>query len=118
VDVDPVDGGRELRQGVQSGLDPAQVVVAGPVAGQFLQGGQLHALGAVGDQLPGRPTGRRDTPPQVLQRPIRNADLKGADRCGPREVIARDRHVGLLGWCGLVVDVELAVLDGAGDFLT
>ena len=44
VDVDPVDLGDELRHRVQSLLDPSEVVVAGPVARQLLDGRQRHAL--------------------------------------------------------------------------
>ena len=51
VDIDAVDVGRVLRQGVQLRLERAPVVIGRPVAGQLLDRRQLHALGAVGDQL-------------------------------------------------------------------
>src|SRR5262249_5081515 len=51
VDVDAVDLGPELRQRVQPGLDPADVVVRRPVAGERLDRRELDALRAVGDEL-------------------------------------------------------------------
>ena len=82
VDLDPVDLGQELGQGVQPGLDPSQVIVAGPVAGQRLQGGQLHPLGPIGHQLLRRPPHPSETPPQVIQCPIRNLDAERANGVG------------------------------------
>jgi hypothetical protein len=79
VDVHPVDLGRELRQRVQSGLDPPQVVVIGPIPGQLLERGQLHTLGPVGDQLPGGPAGRREAAAKVSQVLIGNTDLERTD---------------------------------------
>ena len=51
VDVEAVDLGQELREGVQPRLEPAEVVVVAPVAGELLHRRQLHALRRVGDGL-------------------------------------------------------------------
>jgi hypothetical protein len=103
VELDPVDGGPELGQGVQLGLGLAPVVVAGPVAGQGLQGGQLHPLGAVGDQLPGGPTGRGDAPPQLLQRLVGNIDLEGAELVGG---LGGATHDDLRCWWGAPINTR------------
>jgi hypothetical protein len=87
VDVHPVDLGHELWQRVKLGLSLAPFVVAGPVAGELLDRGQLHALGAVGDQLLGGPARRGDAAAQLSEVLVGDADLEGADggdlgRCG------------------------------------
>jgi hypothetical protein len=79
VDVHPVDLGRELRQRVQPRLHPAQVVVGRPVAGEFLDRRQLHALRAVLDQLPGRPARHGEAAAQVGQRLLRNLHVERTD---------------------------------------
>jgi hypothetical protein len=79
VDVHLVDLGRELRQRVQLRLDPPEVVVGRPVAGELLHRRQLHALRPIGDQLPGGPARRGDAPPKVVQCLVRNVDPEGTD---------------------------------------
>jgi hypothetical protein len=44
------------------------VVLVGPVAGESLDRGQLHALRPVGDEFPGGPACRGDAPPKVSDR--------------------------------------------------
>ena len=44
VDVETVDLRDELRQRIQPGLEPAQVVLSAPVANELLHRRQLHAL--------------------------------------------------------------------------
>jgi len=68
VNVQSVDLGDELRQRVQLRLAPAPVVVGGPVAGELLDRGQLHALRPVPDEFPGGPARRGDAPPQAGDR--------------------------------------------------
>jgi len=68
VDVQPVDLGHELRQRVQLRLAPAPVVVGGPVAGELLDRGQLHALRPVPDEFSRGPARRGDAPPQAGDR--------------------------------------------------
>jgi hypothetical protein len=51
VDVDPVDGCHELRQGIELRLRPTPVVAATLVVNQLLQLGQLGTLRSIGDGL-------------------------------------------------------------------
>ena len=80
VDVDPVDLGRELRQRVQPRLARAPVVVGRPVAGELLDRRQLHALRAIGDQLPGGQACRGDAAAELGELLLRDVDLERADR--------------------------------------
>jgi hypothetical protein len=82
VDVDPVDGGRELGQRVQLGLGLAPVVLGRPVAGERLHRRQLHPLGAVGDQLSGGPARRGDAAAKVVQCLLGDVDPEGANLVG------------------------------------
>jgi hypothetical protein len=65
MDGYPVDLGHELRQRVQLPFARALVVLVGPVAGGYLDRGQLHAWQPVGDEFPGGPACRGDAPPKV-----------------------------------------------------
>ena len=97
VDVDPVDGGRELRQRIQLGLALAPVVVGGPVAGERLHRGRLHALGPIVHQLLAGPARRGDAPPKVVQCLVRNVDLERADLVGALDGGAHGRPPLLVG---------------------
>ena len=74
-----VDLGLELRQGVQSRLALAPVVLGRPVAGELLECGQLHALRPIADEFPARPARRRDTTAEVSQLLVRHVDLERYD---------------------------------------
>ena len=65
MDVQPVDLSDEVRQCVQPRFAPPPVVVGRPIVRELLHESQLHALGAVIDQLTFRPSGRLDAPLQV-----------------------------------------------------
>ena len=65
VNVEAVDFGLELRQGIQPCLARAPVVLGRPVTRQFPQHRQLDALRTIGDELLGRPAGGRDAPLEV-----------------------------------------------------
>ena len=67
VDVQPVDLGHEVRQGVQLRLAPAPVVLRRPVAREFVHHRQLHALRMIRDELLVGPAGGRDARTQRLQ---------------------------------------------------
>ena len=54
VNVDPVDVGDELRQGVQLRLALAPVVIGRPIARELLHRRELHALRLIRDGLPCR----------------------------------------------------------------
>ena len=44
MNVQPIDFGDEIRQGVQLGLDLAPIVICRPIAGECLRRRELHAL--------------------------------------------------------------------------
>jgi hypothetical protein len=79
MNVQPVDLGHELRQGVQFGLAFAPIVICPPIARDFLNRRELHALRFIGDRFPVRPPCRVDAPAQIDQRLFRNVDQEGAD---------------------------------------
>ena len=80
VDLDAVDLGGELRQGVQPRLAPAPVVLARPVAGELQQHRPLHPLRSVGHELLGGPARRLDAAAQVVDLRFGNLDLEGRGR--------------------------------------
>jgi hypothetical protein len=86
VDVEPVEPGLELRQGVQSRLEPAHVVVGDPIARELPQHGQLHPLRRVVDELLVGPVGGRDALAKVDEYLVRRVDAERADFsiCGLR----------------------------------
>ena len=103
VDVHPVDLGLELRQRVQPRFAPAPVVIGRPVAGEFLDRGQLHTLRAILDQFPGGPARRGDALPQVGQVFAGHVDLERADgqaSCGGHGASASGFLAPLLGGAG------------------
>ena len=79
VDVDPVDLGRDLRQRVELRLGLAPVVVRRPVAREFLQRRELHALRPIFDELLVGPARRENPSAKVGQLDFRNVDPEGAD---------------------------------------
>jgi hypothetical protein len=82
MNVQPIDLGDEVRQGVELRLAVTPVIVRLPVARQLLHERERHALRVVRHRLPLRPPRRHDTSTQVLQGLVRNVDLEGANRCG------------------------------------
>jgi hypothetical protein len=66
VDVEAVNFGNELREGVQPGLDPPEIVVGDPVARECLHGRQLHALRLIHHGLFLRPSRRCQAAPEIL----------------------------------------------------
>src|ERR671916_2136188 len=79
MDVEPVDLGNELRQGLQLRLPLAPVVICGPVACELLHRGELHALGLIRDGLLFGPLRVRDAATEVQELLFRNVDAEGAD---------------------------------------
>jgi hypothetical protein len=65
MNVEPVDLGQELRQGIQPCLDPPPTVLRSPIAGQFFDGRQLDALRLIPDGLPVGPSRRNDPPTEI-----------------------------------------------------
>src|SRR4029453_7831235 len=83
VDLDPIDLGRELWERVKPRLDPPEVVVRRPVAGELLQRRELDALRPVFDKLLGGPARRLDAPAQLGDLLLWNLDLEGPNLgCG------------------------------------
>ncbi len=80
VNVQPVDLGHEVREGVELRFARAPVVVRPPVAGECLHRRQRHALRVVGDRLAIRPARRGDPATHVLHRLLRDVDPEGPDR--------------------------------------
>ena len=78
VNVEPVDLGQELRQGVEFRLDLAPVVFARPIAGERLRCRELHALRLVRHGFALGPAGRVDSPAQIDQPFVRKA-ARGTD---------------------------------------
>ena len=56
MNVEPVDLGDELRQGVQFCLDFAPVILCRPIARQRLNRRELYALGCIWNRFSLRPT--------------------------------------------------------------
>ena len=79
VDVEPVDGGDELRQGVELGLGPAPVIIRGPVPDERLQLRQLGALGLIGDGLFVGLARRSQAPADIVQLLLRDLHLERTD---------------------------------------
>ncbi len=87
VNVQPVDPGHELRQGIQLRLDRAPVVGRSPVVSQFLHRRQLHTLGPIVDGLAVGPACRGDAPAEFGQLPsstwIRKGRMRALSRALP-----------------------------------
>ena len=80
VDVEAVDLGHELREGVQLRLARAPVVLRLPVAGELLHRRERHALRLIGDGLLVGPLRRRDASTEILEGIVGNVDPERADR--------------------------------------
>ena len=81
MNVQPIDLGDELRQGVQFRLDLAPVVICRPIARERLNRRELHALRCIRDRFPFRPPCRVDAPAQFGQFRFRNIHTKRTN-CG------------------------------------
>ena len=79
VNVDSIDVGDELREGIELGLDLAPVAVVLSVAREFVKGGELDALRLVGDELRLWPACGCDAVAQVGERFFGKVDAEGAD---------------------------------------
>src|ERR671913_567765 len=64
---------------MQFRLALAPIVICGPVAREFLDRGELHALGLIRDGLLFGPLGGRDAATEVVQVLFRYVDAEGAD---------------------------------------
>ena len=67
VNVEPVDLGQELRQGVQLRLHLAPIVIGCPIARELLNHRQRHALRVIRDRFPLRPARHRQALAQLVE---------------------------------------------------
>src|SRR5882672_1114781 len=72
MNVQSIDLGDELRQGLQLRLDLAPVVLCRPIARESLSRRELHSLRLIGDRLPLRPPCRVDALAQLGKFRFRN----------------------------------------------
>ena len=102
VDVEPVDLGHEVRQRVEPRFAPPPVIVRRPIARDLPHKRELHALGAVIDQLTFRPSRSLDATLEVGELVIGGAERERADRFVA--ILRRRRHdqqvfgFGRVGW--------------------
>ena len=80
VDVQPVDLGDEVREGIQPSLDLAPVIFCRPIVGELLHRRELHSLRVVSDRLAIGPSGRQYPPAEVGQILVRRAKFEWPDR--------------------------------------
>ena len=76
VNVESVDLGDELRQGVHFCFDLAPVILCRPIARQRLHRRQLYSLGCIGNRFAFRPLGRVDAPAQFGEFGFRNIHME------------------------------------------
>ena len=76
VDVEPIDCGDELRQGVQPRLHLSPVVIGRPIVRELLHGRELDALRRIADQFPLGPISRGDPPAEVRESLLLYFDMK------------------------------------------
>src|SRR5215213_312445 len=79
MNVQPVDLGDELGQGVESRLHLPPVVLRCPITRECLHRRQLHPLRLIGDGLPFRPAHRHDALAQVVEVRLRSLEAEGTD---------------------------------------
>ena len=101
VDVEPIDRGDELRQGVQPRLHLSPVVIGRPIVRELLHGRELDALRRISDRLPLGPLGRDDPPTEVNECLFWNLDVKRSDG----GVVGRLNGFGAAG-CGQQSEAE------------
>jgi hypothetical protein len=89
MDIESVDLGQELRQGIQSGLGIPPVLGRSPVTREVLHRGQPDALGLIADSLTVGPPCRDDAPPEICKILFRNIDAEGTDA---RTFVCRSRR--------------------------
>ena len=100
VDVQPVDLGDELWDGVEPRLALAPVVLRLPVASDRLDRLQLHALRWAVDGLLFGPAGGSDACPQVFQVRLGDLDRERSQLGVGRYLVNRGGHVGSSLDCG------------------
>lgn len=79
VNVESIDRGDELREGVEPRLPSAPVVIAAPVPNELLQFCELDALLPIANRLAVGPSGRGEAPAKVQELLFGNIGPEGAD---------------------------------------
>ena len=79
VNVQPVDRRHELRQGVQPSFDLTPIVICPPVAREFLNRRELHALRCIRYRFLLRPFRRSDASAEIDKLLVRNVEAEGTD---------------------------------------
>ena len=82
MNVQSIDLGDEIRQGVQFRLDFAPVVICRPIARQRLNRRELYSLGCICNRFPFGPLCRVDAPAQFGKFRFRNINMEGTDCVG------------------------------------
>src|SRR3546814_5488016 len=89
VNVELVDFGDEVREGVQPRLDLAPVIFARPIAGELLHRRELHALRIVIDRFGVGPSRRRDPPLEVSQILLGRMELRSEEHTSELQSLMR-----------------------------
>src|ERR1700756_4002777 len=79
MNVQPVDLGNELREGVHFCIDLAPVILRRPIARECLNRSELHSLRFIRYRFPLRPLCCVDAPAQFGQVRLRNIHMKRAN---------------------------------------
>src|SRR5439155_19399275 len=80
MNVEPIDLGNELWQGIQSCLAPPPVIIGRPIPRERLNEGELHALRRIVDGFLLREPRRRDAPAQIDQILLSSLEATWANR--------------------------------------
>src|SRR5271170_6367359 len=80
MNVEAIDLGDELREGVQLGLALGPVIIRTPVASKLLDHRDGHALRIVGNRLALGPPCREYSPAQLAELPLGKVHLKRTNR--------------------------------------
>src|SRR5271163_4304094 len=96
MNVEPVDFGDEVRQGVDLCLALAPIVRVSPILRELSHGFELDALRCIRDLFALRPLGRLDAIPQV-------------DEVGLRSLEVKRTNSGVVGHCRLPLGRQLSL---------
>src|SRR5882724_6502554 len=105
MNVQSIDLGHKLRQGVHFCLDLAPVVFRRPIARQRLNRRELYSLGCICNRFSFRPLCRVDAPAQFGEFPFRNTHMKQTNRilvsCLLPAACSTSEGHGVLHWSSL-----------------
>jgi hypothetical protein len=94
MNVQPIDRGDELRQGLELRLHLPPVVICLPIAREHLNRLELYALRLISNGLLFGPARGRDARTQRLEVRLGGLDRERPDRCGAGWLFGRDRACG------------------------